>query len=142
MQVTEILKTKGGTVVTTSPETTIDNVARILRDMRIGVVIVIGVAGRIAGIISERDIARAVAIHGATLPAMRVADLMTSSVVTCSPENSINEIMTTMTAHRFRHMPVVKDGALVGVISIGDVVKYRLGELETEASVLHEYIRA
>lgn len=142
MQVTEILKTKGGTVVTTSPETTIDNVARILRDMRIGAVIVIGVAGRIAGIISERDIARAVAIHGATLPAMRVADLMTSSVVTCSPENSINEIMTTMTAHRFRHMPVVKDGALVGVISIGDVVKYRLGELETEASVLHEYIRA
>lgn len=142
MQVAEILKTKGGNVVVTSPETTVGDVARVLRDMKIGAVVVVGTCGRIAGIISERDIARGLALHGGALPAVRVADLMTRTVVTCTPDNSITDIMTTMTTHRFRHMPVVKDGTLIGVISIGDVVKYRLDELETEASALHEYIRA
>ena len=142
MQVAQILKTKGGKVVTTSPESTAGDVARMLSEMKIGAVIVLGAGGKIAGIISERDIARGLAAHGSALPTIRVAELMTRSVATCTPESAITDIMATMTEKRFRHMPVLKDGALIGVVSIGDVVKYRLDELETETTALHEYIRA
>lgn len=142
MQVAQILKTKGGKVATTSPETTVGDVARMLLDLKIGALIVLGAGGKIVGIISERDIARALAVHGGALPTVRVVELMTRSVVTCTPESAITEIMATMTAKRFRHMPVLENGALVGVVSIGDVVKYRLDELESETAALHDYIRA
>jgi CBS domain-containing protein len=94
----------------------------------------------VLGIISERDIARAVADRGAALGDMRVGDLMTREVVTCAPDDSIGEIMAIMTERRFRHLPVMQDGAMCGIISIGDVVKSRLEEVENEAAAMREYI--
>ena len=89
---------------------------------------------------SERDLARGLADHGAGLLEMTVAELMTAKVVTCSPDDGLASLMQTMTERRFRHLPVVKDGELIGIISIGDVVKYRLQELEAQTHMLQDYI--
>ena len=140
MLIGQILAAKGGEVATTRPDATIGEVARLLKDKHIGAVVVNDAAGRLCGIISERDIARGVAEHGADLPGIKVAQLMTADVVTCAPEDGVEKLMQTMTARRVRHLPVVKDGRMVGIISIGDVVKHRLEELETETHMLHDYI--
>lgn len=140
MLIGQILAGKGSDIVTTAPDATVAEVAGLLKRRRIGAVVVTEADGRLCGIISERDLARGLADHGARLLDMRVRDLMTEEVVTCAPGDSLEHLMQTMTEGRFRHLPVVKDGQMVGIISIGDVVKYRLQELEAETHLLHDYI--
>ncbi len=140
IRISQILKDKGNRVVTIEPDATIAEVVDVLQRERIGAIVVMQEKEELVGIISERDVAHGLAEHGAELLAKRVADLMTRGVVTCTPESTVQEIMKEMTVRRFRHLPVVKDGALLGVISIGDVVKNRLEELETETTMLQEYI--
>jgi CBS domain-containing protein len=140
MLIAQILAGKGSDVVSTRPDATIADVASLLKEKRIGAVVVTEADGRLCGIISERDLARGLANHGSKLLDMKVGALMTSDVVTCSPEDGIETLMQTMTDGRFRHLPVVKDGELTGIISIGDVVKHRLKELEAETHMLQDYI--
>jgi CBS domain-containing protein len=140
MLIAQILAGKGSDVVSTRPEATIAEVAGLLKEKRIGAVVVTNADGRLCGIISERDLARGLASYGSKLLDMKVGGLMTSDVVTCSPDDGIETLMQTMTEGRFRHLPVVKDGELTGIISIGDVVKHRLKELEAETHMLQDYI--
>jgi CBS domain-containing protein len=140
MLIAQILAGKGRDVVTTRPDATIAEVAKLLKAKRIGAVVVTDADGGVCGIISERDLARGLADHGANLLRMRVGDLMTREVSTCSPDDGIDRLMQQMTEGRFRHLPVVEDGRMIGIISIGDVVKHRLQELEHEAHLLHDYI--
>ena len=140
MLIAQILAGKGSDVVSTRPEATIVEVASLLKQKRIGAVVVTDADGKLCGIISERDLARGLANHGSKLLDMKVGGLMTSDVVTCSPEDGLETLMQTMTDGRFRHLPVVKDGKLTGIISIGDVVKHRLKELEAETHMLQDYI--
>jgi CBS domain-containing protein len=139
MFVGQILGAKGSKVVSTTAEATIADVARLLRRERIGAVVVTE-ADRLCGIISERDLARGLADYGAELLEMKVGQLMTSEVVTCTPEDGIDHLMQSMTHGRFRHLPVLQDGRMIGIISIGDVVKHRLEELEAETHQLQDYI--
>jgi len=140
MQVSAILNDKGSEVVTADPDTSIEDIVATLKAKGIGAVIVAGAGGTPAGILSERDIVRAMPKHGAKLMALRASDLMTRNVVSCTSGHSVVEVMKIMTEGRFRHLPVIDDGKLVGVISIGDAVKRRLGELEEEAGALKSYI--
>jgi CBS domain-containing protein len=140
MLIAQILAGKGSDVISTRPEATAAEVARLLKDKRIGAVVVLD-GGRLCGIISERDLARGLAEHGAALLDLQVATLMTRGVVTCAPEDDLQTLMQRMTDGRFRHLPVVKDGELQGIISIGDVVKHRLQELENETHLLQDYIQ-
>ena len=140
MLIGQILAGKGRDVVSTRPDATIADVAKLLKAKRIGAVVVIDPRGGLCGIISERDLARGLADHGAKLLDMRVSELMTPEVVTCSPDDGLDKLMKQMTEGRFRHLPVMEDGKLAGIISIGDVVKHRLQELENEAHLLHDYI--
>jgi CBS domain-containing protein len=140
MLIAQILAGKGSKVISTRPEATIAAVASLLKQKRIGALVVTDAGGRLCGIISERDLARGLADHGARLLEMKVAELMTAEVVTCAPDDGLEKLMQTMTERRFRHLPVVKDGELIGIISIGDVVKHRLEELEAETHMLHDYI--
>jgi CBS domain-containing protein len=140
MLIAQILAGKGSDVISTQPEATIGAVASLLKKKRIGAVVVTDAAGQLCGIISERDLARGLADHGAKLLEMKVAELMTAEVVTCGPDDGLEKLMQTMTEGRFRHLPVVKDGELIGIISIGDVVKHRLKELEAETHQLQDYI--
>jgi CBS domain-containing protein len=140
MLIAQILAGKGSEVVSTRPEATIAEVAGLLKEKRIGAVVVTDADGKLCGIISERDLARGLAKYGSKLLDMKVGGLMTSDVVTCSPDDGIETLMQTMTDGRFRHLPVVKDGELTGIISIGDVVKHRLKELEAETHMLQDYI--
>lgn len=139
MQICQILDQKGSDVVTVAPQTTVGEAARILQLRRIGALVVTEDGG-VVGIVSERDIVRGLASHGAELLDMPVADLMTRAVVTCTRETRVDELMREMTLGRFRHLPVVEDGALIGIISIGDVVKNRVQELESETHVLRDYV--
>jgi CBS domain-containing protein len=141
MTVALILKEKGTRVATTPPDTTIEATARRLRQEGIGALVVIS-NNDVVGIISERDIVRGLATHGAALLAMKVSDLMTRSLVVCSADTTVNEVMAHMTTERVRHVPVIDDDRLAGIISIGDVVKHRLDEMETEVRTLREYITA
>ena len=140
MLIAQILAGKSPDVVTTRPDATIAEVAKLLKAKRIGAVVVTDADGGLCGIISERDLARGLADHGADLLTLRVGDLMTREVSTCSPDDGIDQLMQQMTERRFRHLPVIEDGRMIGIISIGDVVKHRLQELEAEASLLHDYI--
>lgn len=140
MNVASILRQKGRAVTTTGPGTTLLDVAQKLAAKRIGAIVVVGPRGEIEGIISERDIIRALARSGAESITRPVREFMTSSVVTCQETDTLDELMAMMTAKRFRHLPVVTDGALVGIISIGDVVKHHVAEVEMEAMALRDYI--
>ena len=142
MHVADILKAKGTDVVTTGPDETVAATVRLLNVKRIGAVVVCDAAGKVVGVISERDIIRGVAVNGARALEMRVRDLMTSEVITCKPTETISEVMKVMTERRFRHLPVIDGGELQGIISIGDVVKNRLEETEMEARVLRDYVIA
>jgi CBS domain-containing protein len=141
MLIGQILSAKGHEVVATRPDATIAEVAGLLKAKRIGAVVVTDDGGRLCGIISERDIARGLADRGAELMATRVDQLMTADVVTCTPQDGLEELMQSMTDGRFRHLPVIDDGTLAGIISIGDVVRYRLQELQDETRVLQDYIQ-
>lgn len=139
MKVADILKAKGGAVMTVKPSDTIIMLAHRLKLERVGAMIVSKDGETIDGIISERDISYGLSEHGAELPAMHVSDLMTRAVVTCGPDDTIADIARIMTSRRVRHLPVKEHGRLVGVISVGDVVKHRIDEMEMEANVLRDY---
>lgn len=140
MDVNALLKGKGATVATIRPSATIEDAAARLKEEGVGALVVSQDGDRIDGILSERDVVRGLASHGSPLLAMSVADLMTKPVKTCSRDDNIRDIMSQMTMSRIRHLPVVDDGKLCGIISIGDVVKNRLEELETETNVLRDFI--
>jgi CBS domain-containing protein len=140
MLIAQILAGKGGEVVSTRPDATITEVARLLKAKRIGAVVVTDQQGALCGIISERDLARGLADHGADLLQKRVGELMTTTVTTCAPDDGVDKLMQKMTEGRFRHLPVVEGGRMIGIISIGDVVKHRLQELEAETHLLQDYI--
>lgn len=137
--VSTVLNTKGRTVVTILPSETVAKAAALLHEKRIGAVVVRDVRGKVAGILSERDIVRAVGQRGADALHLRVEELMTKEVRTCKPGDSIKDLMQTMTLRRHRHVPVCDDGGeLVGIVSIGDVVKARLDEQAHEVAVLRD----
>ena len=140
MTVKAILSRKGRDVVTIAPTAQLSEAVKLLADRRIGAVIVTGAEGRVAGILSERDIVRSLGERGPAALQENVATVMTRKVSTCSEADTIALIMERMTAGKFRHMPVVEQGRLVGVISIGDVVKWRVEEIEGESNALREYI--
>jgi CBS domain-containing protein len=139
MTVRAILDLKGRDVVTIAPEKTLADAAGLLSENRIGAHVVV-VGERVSGILSERDIVRAIANAGETALANKVSDKMTGTVVTCGPQDTMAAVMNRMTAGRFRHLPVVDNGRLAGIVSIGDVVKFRLAEIERESSMLRDYI--
>jgi CBS domain-containing protein len=141
-KVSAVLEHKGHKVVTVAPRDTIRALVEVLSRNRIGAAPVVDEAGRLAGIISERDVIRGIDQHGETVTALAVERLMTTEVRTCSPEDAIVELMEVMTLQRIRHLPVVLDGKLVGIVSIGDVVKQRLQEAQAELDELRNYIRS
>jgi CBS domain-containing protein len=142
MFVSDILAQKGGLVFTVTPGTTVAQVAQQLSTRRIGSVLVMAGTDSIAGIVSERDLVLALAQHGAEALDFEVRQVMTRDVVTCHPDDLIEQVMGMMTDGRFRHLPVLDRGDLIGLISIGDVVKARLEETRHEAEALKAYIVA
>lgn len=140
MNVAAILKSKGREVVTTGPNTTLLDIAEMLGKHGIGCIVITGADGKVVGIVSERDIVREIARAGPKVLKEPVASCMTKSVVTCREADTIERLMAEMTAHRFRHMPVVERGKLCGLVSIGDVVRMRIAEAEMEAAAMREYI--
>lgn len=140
MQVMQILKQKGTDVTTMAASATLADAIRILNEKRIGAVVITGRGGDIEGILSERDVVHALAERDIDLAKVRISALMTRQVFTCTPNTSIEELMRQMTLRRIRHLPVLREGRLCGIISIGDVVNHRLMELETETSTMRDYI--
>lgn len=140
VRISVILDRKGREVVTIRPEATIEEAAQQLAAHRIGALVVSADGRTVAGIISERDIVTRLAESGAAILAMAVADLMTTAVTTCTSEQTADELMKTMTEERHRHVPVVEEGELVGLVSIGDVVKSHTDELETQVEALEGYV--
>jgi CBS domain-containing protein len=141
MTVKDILSTKGSEVLTIEPTATLAAAVKVLAQRRIGALVVTGAEHRIVGIISERDIVRVLGDQGIAVLESPVAEVMTRKVVTCGLGETIADIMERMTGGKFRHVPVVEQGRLAGIVSIGDVVKARLGELEQEHDALRDYIR-
>lgn len=140
MKISSILSTKGNFVATVGPDTTVTELLAVLAEHRIGAVVVLDDAGAVAGIVSERDIARALDSRGPAALDEPTGTIMTELVVTCDPEASTGDLMGVMTEKRVRHIPVMQDDELVGIVSIGDIVKARLAELETERDALQAYI--
>ncbi|MEM8627244.1 MAG: CBS domain-containing protein [Pseudomonadota bacterium] len=138
--VAQLLKGKDGAVIAIGPDDTLSNAVAILKEKRIGALLVTDASGALVGILSERDIVRKLAdTPGQTLP-QKVSENMTAKVVTCSPTDSLVEVLKRMSAGRFRHMPVVESGAICGMVTIGDVVHFRLAEVEHEALQLKQMI--
>lgn len=140
MTVAVILANKGRDVVTTTASASIAETVDMLARHKIGALVVIDGAGRIAGIVSERDVVRVLAANGAEVMASPVGSIMTRTVVTCAEDETINEVMSRMTRGRFRHLPVAQEGRLAGIVSIGDVVKARIEQVEREAEEMRAYI--
>jgi len=141
MTVKAILSHKGNDVITIEPTVTLSAAVNILAEHRIGALVVVaGADGQVAGILSERDIVRALAQRGPGALQEAVGQVMTRRVVTCTESDTVAALMERMTQGKFRHLPVVERGKLVGLVSIGDVVKHRLGEMEHESNALREYI--
>ncbi len=140
MIVKTILSGKGGNVVTIEPAADLADAAKMLAEKHIGALVVTGVEGRLVGIISERDIVRALANRGNAALKLPLTEVMTRKVVTCSEDETLSVIMERMTQGKFRHVPVLDNDRLVGIISIGDVVKWRLEEMQLEQNALRDYI--
>ncbi|HXW41930.1 MAG TPA: CBS domain-containing protein [Xanthobacteraceae bacterium] len=140
MTVSAILAAKGREIVSVDPNATLAAAVKLLAEKRIGAVLVLGVDRRIAGILSERDIVRALAEGGAGALDRPVSQIMTRKVSTCTETETVASIMGRMTEGKFRHVPVVEQGRLVGIVSIGDVVKYRLHEMERDSAAMRDYI--
>ena len=140
MTVKAILSRKGSDVVTIAPTANLSEAVTLLAEKRIGAVIVTGADNRVAGILSERDIVRVLGERGADALGDNIAAVMTRKVTTCVEADTVSDIMERMTTGKFRHVPVVEQGRLAGVISIGDVVKFRVEEIERESDALREYI--
>ena len=141
MTVKAILDTKGGSVITIEPTASLEQAAKILAERRIGALVVTGPEQRVVGIVSERDIVAMLAARGCHALDVPLTAVMTRKVTTCSPADTISTIMERMTEGKFRHVPVVEQGRLTGIISIGDVVKHRLQQMESEQNALRDYIQ-
>jgi CBS domain-containing protein len=141
MIVKNILAGKRGNVVTIEPTADLAEAVKLLAERRIGAVVILGADHHIVGILSERDIVRALAVAGPTALNEPVGKVMTRNVTTCSEDDTIVGLMGRMTTEKFRHIPVVEQGKLIGIVSIGDVVKNRVDEIEQESKALRDYIR-
>ncbi len=139
MNVRQILEQKGRDVATFGPDATLSEATALLAEKKIGALVVV-TEETIVGILSERDAVRAIAYHGASALDRPLSDFMTSDVKNCSENSTVEEVMDQMTDGRFRHLPVVEDGKMVGIISIGDVVKRRIRQAQEEADSLKQYI--
>ena len=139
IRVANILDGKGNDVLTVTPESSVAALVKLLAEKRIGAVPVVDGAGRVKGIVSERDVVRALAVDAAVLE-RKVESLMTREVQTCVLQDTVADLMEIMTRGRFRHLPVVEDSKLIGIISIGDVVKQRVAEAQSEVEALTSYI--
>ena len=141
MTVKAILSAKGTEVLTIEPTTNVAAAAKLLAERKIGALVVTGPDQRVVGIVSERDIVQELAAHGPAALDLAFTEVMTRKVTTCSASDTISSVMERMTAGKFRHLPVLEQGRLAGIVSIGDVVKHRLQEMEREQSALRDYIQ-
>ena len=139
MRIADVLKGKGSSVATVSPDDEVTVVLRFIAERNLGALPVVD-GDRLVGIVSERDVVRRLHQQGGALLTARVSEVMTSDVVTCSPEDSVGDLAQVMTERRVRHLPVIVDGALAGIVSIGDLVKARIDMLEQEREQLESYI--
>lgn len=139
MRISDLLRAKGHDVATIGPGATVEQLVEMLGARNIGACVVID-GERLAGIVSERDVVRRLRERGADLLTATVGDIMTATVLTCAPDDTVDHLAETMTERRIRHMPVVRNGALVGIVSIGDVVKSRISQLESDREQLESYI--
>lgn len=142
MIVKSILSAKGGDVISIEPTATLDTAVKTLAEHKIGALLVLGPDRRVIGILSERDIVRVLAERGAGVLSQPLAQVMTRKVITCSQSDSVGVLMERMTTGKFRHLPVIEDEQVIGVVSIGDVVKHRLQEIERESAALRDYIQS
>ena len=140
MRINEVIRRKGATVVTIAPGSTVRDLLGLLREHRVGALVVSQDGQQIDGIVSERDVVRRLHTDGEAILDGPVSEIMTAEVHTCEPGTTVDELMALMTERRFRHVPVVVDGRLAGIVSIGDVVKHRLAELQDERDQLSSYI--
>jgi CBS domain-containing protein len=139
MRIADVLRTKGAAVATITPETSVSGLLNELALHNIGAMVVVSADG-VVGIVSERDVVRKLHEHGADLLRLPVSEIMTTMVATCTPTDTVDHLTAVMTTKRVRHIPVVENGRLVGIVSIGDIVKQRMEELETEQRALQDYI--
>jgi CBS domain-containing protein len=139
MRIADVLRSKGHEVATVAPAATVNELLRGLAEKNVGAMVVVGPEG-IVGIVSERDVVRKLYQHGHELLGKPVADIMTTLVATCSPDDSVDQLSVVMTERRIRHVPVLVDGRLAGIVSIGDVVKVRMQELKESQEQLEAYI--
>ncbi|MET8761717.1 CBS domain-containing protein [Lentzea sp. NPDC004782] len=139
MRIADVLRTKGSAVATIDPDVPITELLRALAEHNVGAIVVVGPSG-VEGIVSERDVVRRLHESGADLLSAPVSAIMTADVFTCSPSDTVDSLTVVMTERRFRHVPVMSDGQLVGIVSIGDVVKSRIGQLEQSQDQLQAYI--
>jgi CBS domain-containing protein len=140
MRIDGILRTKGHQVIAVAPHALLVDAAELLHEHRIGALVVTDRSDQLIGIVSERDIIATIATHGQDALDMQVEQVMSRDVVVCSPNDTVEQLMTVMTQRRFRHLPVVENGKLTGIVSIGDVVKRRISEISDEADALHGYL--
>jgi CBS domain-containing protein len=139
MRISDVLRRKGSAVATVDPGLSVNGLVGELAKHNVGAMVVV-TGGAVIGIVSERDVVRQLHERGAELLNAKVSDIMTTTVVTCLPTDSVDSLAATMTERRIRHMPVLADGELIGIVSIGDVVKSRIGELELDREQLQSYI--
>jgi CBS domain-containing protein len=140
MRITDVLRRKGNSVVTITPTQTVRDLLAVMAEHKVGALVVCSDGRRVEGIVSERDVVRRLHADGEAVLDRAIAEIMTVDVHTCHPGVTTDDLMEEMTRHRFRHVPVVVDGRLAGIVSIGDVVKYRLDELQSERDHLTAYI--
>jgi len=140
MTVSAILAEKGSGVITASNSSSVTQIINLLAEKKIGSVLITDDSGSVCGIVSERDIVRDIAIEGPAALEANVSNCMTAKVIFCTPHNTVSEVMAMMTENRFRHLPVMEDGKLLGLVSIGDVVKRKIQDAEKEADDMRSYI--
>jgi len=139
MNIGQILKAKGRAVATARPETTLLEIANKLAQKKIGAIVLVGDKGEVVGIVSERDLIRKLGERGPDVLSEPVSKSMTTNVISCQESTTLDELMEVMTQGRFRHVPVIEDGALIGIVSIGDVVKNHIAEVEMEVTAMRGY---
>jgi CBS domain-containing protein len=140
MRIADVIRRKGQSVATIGPDQTVTELMAQLAEHKVGALVVSSDGVAVEGIVSERDVVRQLHQHGPSVLSSPLREIMTAKVRTCSPEASVEDLMRVMTEHRFRHVPVVVDGRLAGIVSIGDVVKHRIDELQSERDQLTAYI--
>jgi CBS domain-containing protein len=140
MRIADILRSKGNTVATVAPTATLADLIGELAKYNVGALPVVDADGRLVGIVSERDVVRQLHAHGPDVLHVQISEFMTAGVTTCSPGDKVADLARIMTAGRFRHLPVLVDGELAGIVSIGDLVKARIDLLESEREQLQSYI--